>query len=177
MGIWSFRQEAWAWTPCLVVVLGHNNMKWWWRLYDLKGHSSASNHSQTFRYSKISLVSKKRTFIGWKLLCWHWLCIRIILGLFIAIIDGLTKNRVGKSCCLLWCVPVHCSLDCSLHFMLGDRESSVTPIGVCQNWNPTVTVARQDFEKCCLRPHALDWNTCVFLMHDIPGYSNLILGV
>jgi len=93
-GHWSFRQEAW--TPCLVVVLDHNNVNWWWCLYDLKGHSSASNHSQTFRYSKISLVSKKRTFIGWKLLCWHWLCIRIILGLFIAIIDGLTKKPCRK---------------------------------------------------------------------------------
>lgn len=75
---------------------GPNNVNWWWRLYDLKRHSSASNHSQTFRYSKISLVSKKRTFIGWKLLCWHWLCIRIILGLFIAIIDGLTKKPCRK---------------------------------------------------------------------------------
>ena len=118
MGIWSFRQEAWK--PCLVLALDHNNVNWWWRLYDLKGHSSASNHSQTVRYSKIPLFSKKRTFLGWKLLCWHWLCIRIILGLFIAIIDGLTKNLVGKSCCL-FCYDVYQCIvvfEYCLHLML-----------------------------------------------------------
>ena len=35
VGIWSFRQEAWK--PCLVVVLDHNNVNWWWHPYDLKG--------------------------------------------------------------------------------------------------------------------------------------------
>jgi hypothetical protein len=35
VGIWSFHQEAWK--PCLVVVLDHNNVNWWWRLYDFKG--------------------------------------------------------------------------------------------------------------------------------------------
>jgi hypothetical protein len=44
---------------------------------------------------------------------------------------------------------------------LEDRESSVTPIEVCQDWNPTVTVARQDFRKCCLRPHALGYGILV----------------
>ncbi len=45
MCIWLFRQEAWK--PCLVVALDHHNVKWWWRLYDLKGYSSACNHTQT----------------------------------------------------------------------------------------------------------------------------------
>jgi hypothetical protein len=35
VGFWSFHQEAWK--PCLVVVLDHNNVNWWWRLYDFKG--------------------------------------------------------------------------------------------------------------------------------------------
>ncbi len=35
VGFWSFHQEAWK--PCLVVVLDHNNVNWWWHPYDLKG--------------------------------------------------------------------------------------------------------------------------------------------
>ena len=61
VGVWSFHQEAWK--PCLLLVLDHNNVNWWWRLYDLKGHSSASNHSQTIRYSKIPIdLAKKGPF-------------------------------------------------------------------------------------------------------------------
>ena len=45
---------------------------------------------------------------------------------------------------------------------LGDRESSVTPIEVCQDWNPTVTVARQDFRKCAYAPmHLIMEYLCV----------------
>ncbi len=32
VGVWSFRQEAWR--PCLVLVLDHLNVKWWWRFCD-----------------------------------------------------------------------------------------------------------------------------------------------
>ena len=48
-----------------------------------------------------------------------------------------------------------------MHLCLGDRESSITPIEVCQDRNPTVTVARQDFRKCCICPHASDYGILV----------------
>ena len=68
----------------LVLVLDHHsfsrNCVKWWCFCDRKGHGSAFSHSQTVRYSQIpSDYSKKRTFLGRKLLCWHWLCIRIML--------------------------------------------------------------------------------------------------
>ena len=57
-GNWSCCQEAWK--LCLVLALDHNNVNWWWCLYDFKGHSSASNHSQTVRYSKIPVTLAKK---------------------------------------------------------------------------------------------------------------------
>ena len=53
---------------------------------------------------------------------------------------------------MLWCVPVHRSFEYSLHFMLGGPGIIRHPIEVCQDWNPTVTVARQDFRKCAYAP-------------------------
>jgi hypothetical protein len=44
----------------LVLALDHNNVNWWWCLYDFKGHSSASNHSQTVGYSKIPITWAKK---------------------------------------------------------------------------------------------------------------------
>ncbi len=36
-----------------------------------------------------------------------------------------------------------------------------TYLEVCQDQNPTVTVARQDFRKCCICPHASDYGILV----------------
>jgi len=93
----------------LKLVLDHHsfsrNCVKWWCFCDLKGHGSAFSHSQTVGYSQIPLdYSKKRTFLGWKLLCWHWLYIRIMLWAIycdLAIIEGLPKNRCRKNCCPL----------------------------------------------------------------------------
>jgi hypothetical protein len=114
----------WSWKPCLVLVLDHQYVKWW-RVCDLKGHGSAFNHSQTIRCSKIPLTfSKKRTYSGWKLLCWQWWCIPIMLGdiyCIFAIIDGLTKHLCRKKCCSLCYDVYQCivAFEYSLHFMLG----------------------------------------------------------
>jgi hypothetical protein len=63
---------------------------------------------------------------------------------------------------MLWCVPVHRSFEYSLHFMLGGPGIIRHPIEVCQDWNPTVTVARQDFRKCAYAPmHLIMEYLCV----------------
>lgn len=128
VGIWSFRQEAWK--PCLVLALDHNNVNWWWRLYDLKGHSSASNHSQTVRYSKISLLAKKdlyRLKIALLTLAVYTHHIRAIYSYH----RWTNKKPCRKKLLsfMLWCVPVHRSFWVLFALnALGDRESSIAPI-------------------------------------------------
>jgi hypothetical protein len=131
--IWSCHQEASK--ADLVLVLDHQNVKWWWCLSDFKGHSSAFNLDQTIRYSKIpfdlarkgTLCGKKNRFVLTLVVCSHH-----VRGLLcnLAIIEGLTKKTfVGKkliAVLLVWCLPVHCS---SVEYFLcilwcvGDRES------------------------------------------------------
>ena len=54
-----------------------------------------------------------------------------------------------------------------MHFVLGGLGIILhTNLEVCQDRNPTVTVARQEFRKCCICPHAFDYGilVCSFCM-------------
>ncbi len=81
----------WFWTITTLVSIMSDGAS-----VTLKGHSSAIIHSQTIRYSTISLALAKNA-IGQKLLCLHWCWIRIKLWASyceLAIIEGLTKKTL-----------------------------------------------------------------------------------
>ena len=72
---------------------------------------------------------------------------------------------------ILQCVTVYCSV-CeysSAYFTWGTWHDPANLFEACCGQMPTVTMARQDFIKCCIHPHAFDcgilvWSLCMLCM-------------
>jgi hypothetical protein len=104
-----------------------------------------------------------------------------MLGVFIAIIDGLTKNLVGESCCPLYvmmCTSASQFLSIVCTWFGGPGIIHRTyyryaKIEILQSLWQSKTLGRIAEPPCiCL------WHTCVFLMHDLHDMTNsTLLGV